>query len=146
MKEKILAINKKATQDYEILEKIETGVVLFGPEVKSIKLGNVNLKGSFAKILRGELWLLGMHVGAYRPAVLENYDPKRSRKLLVQKKEIKKLFGKLQERGLVLVPLRVYLKKNIVKIELGLGKAKKLWDKRELLRKKEIKKEIRRQG
>lgn len=134
---KIVTINKRAFHDYEILERYEAGMVLTGEEAKRARSGQVSLKGSLAKIKDGELWLLGAHFGGTK-------EPERTRKLLMHKREIEKIFGKSQMKGLYLVPLRMYFKRNFLKVELGLGKIRKLYDKRELIKKREIEREIRR--
>jgi len=141
---KALATNKRARFDYEILENFEAGLVLLGYEVKSIKLGNVSLKGSFITIRNGELWLKNTHVSRYKPAgKLPDYDAERDRKLLVRKSELKKLMGKTGQQGLTLVPIRLYTKGNKVKLEFGLARGKKKHEKRELIKKRDIDREIR---
>ncbi len=141
--EKIVATNKKAYHDYFILEKIEAGVVLLGTEVKAIREGRLNLKDSYAMVQAEEAFLLNCHISPYSHGNRENHDPTRSRKLLLHQKEIRKLIGKTQEKGLTLVPLRVYLKRGRVKIELGVARGKKLIDKRETERRKEADREAR---
>ena len=144
-KMKVLATNKKARKNFEILEKIEAGIVLTGPETKSAKEGAVDLSASFAKFLKGELYLVGAKISPYKFASIENYDPERSRKLLLKKSELKRLLGKLQEKGLTLIPLKLYAKKGWIKVELGLAKGKKKFEKREILKQKAIKREIERE-
>lgn len=141
---KILATNKKAFHDFQILEEIEVGVKLIGAEVKSIKSGDLSLKESFVHIEGGELYIKNMHVGAYKPARLEGYDPTRNRKLLANKKEIEKLASKSDQQGLAIIPIKVYLKNNLVKLEIALAKGKKKWDKREDLKAKDIKRDLKR--
>ena len=141
--EKIVATNKKAYHDYFILEKMEAGIVLSGTEVKAIREGRLNLKDSFAIVQDGETYLFNCHISPYSHGNRENHDPTRSRKLLLHRKEIRKLIGKTQEKGLTLVPLRVYLKRGRVKIELGVARGKKLIDKRETTRRKEADREAR---
>lgn len=140
--------NKLAYHDYEILEKYEAGIVLLGHEVKSTKNGQMNLKGSYVTIKHTpqlELFLINAHVSRYKMAgALPEYNPTRSRKLLLGKKEINSLVGKLEQKGLTLVPLRVYTKHNLIKIEIGLAKGKKLFEKKEQKKKKDVEKEIRR--
>ena len=140
---KPLAENKKAYFNYEILDRFQAGISLIGQEVKSIKSGRINLAGSFV-VLRGEeAYLVGANVPAYQPKnAPRDYDPERSRKLLLRKAEIKKLIGKCKERGLTLVPLRVYAIKGRIKIEFGVAKGRKKIDKRELIRKRETEREI----
>ncbi len=143
---KILAKNKKAYHDYQILEKLEAGIVLLGQEVKSIKLGRANLLGSFAVIKEKEPFLLNADIPPYQPKnTPSNYEPQRSRKLLLKKIEIKHLIGKLNRKGLTLVPLKMYTRKGKIKIEIGIVKSKSKSDKRELLRKRVIEKDIRRE-
>lgn len=140
-----IATNKKALYDYEILEKFEAGIVLAGHEVKSIKTGHINLKGSYVTIKAGEVWLINAHISKYKMAgKLLDYEPTRPRKLLLHKKEIKRLTGKLSEKGLTLIPLSVYTKRNQIKVEFGIGKGKKKVDKRESIKKREINRELKR--
>lgn len=141
---KILASNKFASSSYDITDKIEAGVVLTGGEVKSVKAGHISIKESYAKLIRAELWLVGAHITPYQPGQKQSADPLRSRKLLLKKPELKKLIGKLQEQGLTLFPLSVYLKDNYVKIELGLGRGLKEHDKRAKIKAKEVERDIRR--
>ena len=140
---KVIASNRKARFDYEVIGQYEAGVVLIGTEVKSIRAGMVNLKDSHAKFINNELWLVNTHISEYRFGNQFNHDPTRSRKLLLHKKELNKLIGAVKEKGLTLVPLKIYLKKGKVKIELGLCKGKKLHDKRESIQKREMEREIR---
>jgi len=128
---KPVAQNKKAYHDYFILEKIEAGIELFGTEVKSIRLGNVNLKDSFCAVKNGEIFVLGMHISPYEKGNIFNRDPIRPKRLLMHKREIMRLFDKIKKDGLAVVPLSIYLKDSLVKVEIGLAKGKKLYDKRE---------------
>ncbi len=140
-----LANNKKAFFDYEILEKIEAGLALTGAEVKSAKLGRVSLKGSYVSNLGNRLYLTGATISAYQPANQPaDYDATRPRPLLFKKKEISYLIGKIKERGLTLVPLRMYTKKNLIKLEVGLAKGKKKFDKRQQIKQREDERRIRR--
>lgn len=139
---KIIANNKKAYFDYFILEKFEAGIELFGTEVKSIRMGHCSVKESFIKIDKGQMYVLNMHINPYERGNIFNKDPLRVRKLLMHKLEIRKLSSKLQEKGLTLVVLSVYLKSGLVKVEVGLAKGKKNYDKREGLAKKDQKREI----
>jgi SsrA-binding protein len=141
--EKVVATNKKAFHDYFILEKLEAGIVLVGTEVKAIREGRLNLKDSYATIRAGEAFLINCHISPYSHGNRENHDPTRSRKLLLHFKEIDKLIGKTQEKGLTVVPLRVYLKRGRIKVELGVSRGKKLYDKRETERRKEADQEAR---
>lgn len=138
-----MAANKKAFHDYFILEKIEAGIVLQGTEVKSIREGRLNLKDSYAAVRRGEAFLFNCHISPYSHGNRENHDPTRARKLLLHMREIRRLIGKTQEKGLTLVPLRVYLKRGKIKVELGVARGKKLIDKRETERRKEADREAR---
>lgn len=143
----IITTNKRAYHDYEILEKYQAGIKLSGPEVKSCKAGQVNLKGSYA-IVSSSLTplLLGCHIAPYKQAAMvqQNYDPTRSRVLLLSKKEIKTLFGKLKEKRYTLVPLAVINNSGLIKIALGIGRGKKEYEKRESIKKKDIEREIHR--
>lgn len=141
--EKLIATNKKAFHDYFILDKLEAGVSLVGTEVKAIREGRINLKDSYALIRSGEVFLVNCHISPYSHGNRENHEPTRNRKLLLHSGEIRKLIGKTQEKGLTVVPLRVYLKRGKVKFELGVAKGKKLFDKRETERRKEADKEAR---
>jgi len=141
--EKVFATNKKAFHDYAILEKLEAGIVLMGTEVKAIREGRLNLKDSYALIQGEEAFLFNCHISPYSHGNRENHEPTRTRKLLLHQKEIRKLIGKTQEKGLTLVPLRVYLKRGKIKIELGVARGKKLIDKRETERRKEADREAR---
>ena len=141
--EKIFATNKKAFHDYFILEKIESGIALMGTEVKAIREGRLNLKDSYAMVQRGEAFLFNCHISPYSHGNRENHEPTRTRKLLLHQKEIRKLIGKTQEKGLTLVPLRVYLKRGKIKIEIGVARGKKMIDKRETVRRKEADREAR---
>jgi SsrA-binding protein len=136
--EKIIATNRKATHDYFILEKYEAGIVLKGTEVKSIRQGKVNLRDSFARIIKGEIFLMNMHISPYTHGNVFNHDPLRDRKLLMHKKEIARLAGKVAQKGLALVPLSLYFKDGRVKVELALVKGKKLYDKREDIKKRDL--------
>lgn len=140
-----LAENKRAYFDYEILEKYEAGIVLSGQEVKSVKNGRINLGGSYVIIQDNQAWLLNTDIPAYQPKnAPASYDPKHTRKLLLHKSEISGLIGKTKEKGLTLLPLKVYTKGQKIKIEIGLGKSKKKSDKRETIKKREAEREMRR--
>jgi|SRR6056297_646895 len=135
---KVLANNRKARHDYFIEETYEAGMVLKGTEVKSIRMGRINLKEGYAEIQGGEIYLLGVHVSPYEKGNIFNTDPLRPKKLLLNKREIRKLTGYTTQKGLTLVPLRIYLnEKGLVKIELGVGRGKKLYDKRQTIAKKD---------
>lgn len=141
---KLIANNKKAYHDYFILEKYEAGVVLHGTEVKSLRMGQCSIKEAFIRIENGEMFLHGMHVSPYEKGNIFNKDPLRVRKLLLHKNEINKLFGKMKEKGNTLVPLRVYFSDSLVKVEIGLAKGKKQYDKRDDIAKKDQKREAER--
>lgn len=141
---KVLAQNKKANHDYFIDEVYEAGIVLFGTEVKSVRMGKVNLKDSFARIENNEVFLYNMHISPYEKGNIFNKDPLRTRKLLLNRREINKLTGYVTQKGYTLVPLRVYLKHGLVKIELAVARGKKLYDKREDIAKRDAKREIER--
>ncbi len=141
---KTISENRKARHEYFIIESMETGIELVGTEVKSIRLGQVNLKDSWCSIDNGELFIKGMHISPYEKGNIFNRDPVRVRKLLMHRKEINRLFGKVKQDGLTLIPLSVYLKGSKVKIQLGLCKGKKLYDKREDAAKKDAKRQIER--
>ncbi len=139
---KIVTKNKKAYHDYDILETFEAGIVLTGTEVKSIREGRINLKDSYARIKKGEVYLMECHISPYPHGGRFNHEPTRERKLLLKKREIKRLIGKIKEKGMTLVPLKVYFKRGLVKVELGLCKGRKLHDKRAAEQEKTIKREI----
>lgn len=139
-----LTTNKKAFHDYHILEKYEAGIVLSGPEVKSVKSGQINLKGGYIINKADELWLINCHISPYKMALLKDYKPTRDRKLLLNKKEISSLVGKLQSKGLTVLPLSVYTKGSLVKIEIGVARGKKEYDKREIIKKRESDRHIQR--
>lgn len=138
---KLIANNKKAYFDYFIEDKYEAGIELFGTEVKSLRMGKCSIKESFLRIERGEVYVYGMHISPYEKGNIFNKDPLRVRKLLLHKREIMKLSGEIAQKGYTLVPLSVYLKGSLVKVEIGLAKGKKLYDKRETLAKKDQRRE-----
>jgi SsrA-binding protein len=138
---KEIAVNRQAFHNYEILEKFEAGVALTGTEIKSAREGKVNLKDSYGLVKTGEVWLLNCHISPYSHGSYANHDPLRTRKLLLNRSEINRLIGRTTERGLTLVPLRMYLKDGRLKCELALAKGRKTHDKREVERKKTIDKE-----
>jgi SsrA-binding protein len=139
---KTIATNRKARHDYHIDDTFEAGMVLTGTEIKSIRAGRVNLRDSYATLKEGELWLLNAHIAPYDQGAFANHEPRRARKLLMHRREINRIAGKLQEKGFTLVPLRLYLKNNLAKVELGLARGKKQYDKRAALRQKETRREI----
>ncbi|MBI2038113.1 MAG: SsrA-binding protein SmpB [Candidatus Magasanikbacteria bacterium] len=138
-----LAENKKAFFEYEILEKLEAGLVLTGQETKSAKLGQIDLKGTYVTFYDSQPYILNMHINKYKPAgPMPDYDPTHSRRLLLHKKQITYLQGKSVEKGLTIIPLRVYTKGRLVKIELAVAKGKKLYDKRESIKNRDLKREL----
>ena len=137
-------VNRKARHDYFIDETVEAGLVLTGSEVKSLRAGKGQLKDSYARVERGEVWLVNAHISEYGPAAQFGHDPTRKRKLLLHRREIDRLGGKLREKGLTLVPLRIYFKDGRAKVELGLGRGKKLYDKRESIKAREMRREVER--
>jgi SsrA-binding protein len=141
---KVVAQNKKANHDYFIEETYEAGIVLQGTEIKAIRAGKINLRDSFARIQKGEVYLYNAHVSPYEQGNRFNHDPLRTRKLLLHKKQITKLIGETKEAGVTLVPIKVYLKNGFAKVLIGLGKGKKHYDKREDLKSKEAKRDIER--
>lgn len=142
---KLVANNKKAYHDYFIDEKYEAGLVLHGTEVKSLRMGKCSIKEAWVRIQDGEVWVYGMHISPYEKGNIFNKDPLRSRKLLMHKAEIGKLLGKVKEKGITLVPLQVYFKNGRAKLEIGLARGKKLYDKREELAKRDMRREAERE-
>lgn|SRR5699024_6836092 len=138
---KTLAQNKKASHDYFIEETYEAGIVLKGTEIKSIRAGRINIKDAHARVDRGEVQLINLHIAPYEQGNRFNHDPTRTRKLLLHRKEIDKLTGLIQQKGYTLVPLKIYIKNGVAKILLGLGKGKKKYDKREDLKRKQMKRD-----
>lgn len=139
---KVVVQNRKARHDYEILQTYETGIVLVGTEVKSLRAGKTHLKDSYATIEDGELYLYNMHISQYEQGNIYNHDPIRKRKLLMHKQELRKLYARSVERGLTLVPLKLYFKGKVAKIELALVRGKKLYDKRQAISSRDAKREI----
>jgi len=141
---KIIAVNRQARHEYYILETYEAGISLKGSEVKSLREGRVNLKDSFARINKGELFLFNAHISPYSFDQQKGYEPKRTRKLLLHRPEINSLVGRVGEKGLTLIPLRMYFKRGKAKVEIALAKGKKFYDKRETLKRRDAEREIRR--
>jgi SsrA-binding protein len=141
---KIVSENRKAFHDYFIEERIEAGIILTGTEIKSIRNGRVNLKDSYARVDNGEVWVHQMHISPYDQGNRYNHDPLRPRKLLLHRSEINKLAGKVQQQGLTLIPIKIYLKKGLAKVELAVGQGKKNYDKRQALAEREGKRDIER--
>jgi SsrA-binding protein len=142
---KLIAENRKARHDYNIEDTYEAGIVLVGTEVKSLRMGKANLKDSYARIKNGEVFVYQMHIGAYPFAYYNNHDPLRSRKLLLHNYEIKKLYGKVNEKGYSLIPLKMYFKDGKVKLSLALARGKQSHDKREPIRRRDQKRELERE-
>lgn len=140
--QKLIAKNPVARHNYEIIDKIEAGIVLYGTEIKSIRAGKVNLKESYASIKNGEVYIHMMHISPYEHGNIFNKDPLRDRKLLLNKSEINKLIGMIQTKGYTLVPISLYFKNSIVKVELGIGRGKKLYDKRQDIIKREAERRV----
>lgn len=139
---KLIIKNKKAYFHYEILETCEAGLVLLGSEIKSIRNGKASIQEGYARAYQDEFYVYNMDISPYKYAGIQNHEPKRPRKLLLRKREIKRLLGKTQEKGLTLIPLKLYLKNGFAKLELGLARGKKIHDKRAALKKKETQREI----
>jgi SsrA-binding protein len=142
---KLIARNKKARHEFEILDTWEAGLVLQGTEVKALRAGRVNMGDSFGEIREGEAWLCKMHIGPYEMGNRENHDPFRRRKMLLSRREIRKILPRIEERGLTLVPLSLYFKRGLVKVEIGLGRGKKLHDKRDSKAKQDVDRRIARE-
>lgn len=136
--EKNITVNRKARHEYFIIQSFETGIVLTGTEVKALRQGKANLVDSYANVEKGEVWLMSANISAYEQGNINNHEPTRSRKLLLNKNEIRKLIGKVKEKGLTLIPLRLYFKNGKVKVELAVVKGKKVYDKRESIAKRDF--------
>jgi SsrA-binding protein len=144
LEEKNVVTNRRARYEYFVLESYEAGLALKGTEVKALRSGSANLQDGYVMVRRGEFWLVGMHVSPFEKGNINNHDPLRDRKLLLHAKEIRKLTAKLQEKGLALIPLRIYFKRNIAKVEIGLCKGKKSFDKRETIKQRDVERQLRR--
>ncbi len=142
---KVIVSNRRARRDYEITETVECGIVLLGSEVKSIKAGMVSIAEAYAEPVGNEIWLKDMHVAVYPHSGHFGHEPTRPRKLLLRKDEIKRLVGKVSRRGYTLVPLSIYLKRGLIKLELGLGRGKRKYEKRETIKKRDMERDIRRE-
>ena len=138
----VVTVNRQAYHDYFVDETFEAGIALTGTEVKSIREGKVNLRGAYARIKDDEVWLEGVHIAIYEQGTYMNHDPLRPRKLLLHRREINRLVGRIQAKGLTLVPLKLYFKENRAKVELGLARGKKLYDKREAIKERESQREL----
>jgi SsrA-binding protein len=137
-----VSVNRQAYHDYFVDETYETGIALTGTEIKSIRGGKVNLRGAFARVRDGEVWIEGMHIAIYEQGTYMNHEPLRPRKLLLHRRQITHLVGKVEAKGLTLVPLKLYLKNNRAKLELGLCRGKKQYDKREAIKERDVQREI----
>lgn len=143
MPERTITVNRKARHDYDILETYEAGIVLTGPEVKAVRQGKVSLSEAYARVNKGELWLYNMHIAPYDPVLQRNYDPRQPRKLLMHRREIDRLMGLTQQRGLTLIPLRIYFnERGYAKVELGLAKGKRKVDRRREIMEREMQREV----
>ncbi len=141
---KVVGRNRKARHEYEILDTLEAGIVLKGPEVKSLRAGQVSFRDAFARVENGEVWLYSLHIAPYEQANRENTDPERARKLLLRRDEIRRLVGKVEEKGLTLIPLDVYFRRGYAKVTLAVARGRRLYDKREKLKKQTQEREARR--
>ena len=144
MAQKTITVNRKAYHDYHIEESVEAGLVLTGTEIKSIRAGRVNLRDAYARSENGELWMLGAHIAQYPGGNRYNHEPKRPRKLLLHRKQIAELSGAVMRKGLTIVPLKLYLKNGIAKVELGVARGKKAYDKRETLALRDAQRQVER--
>ncbi len=142
--EKVVSTNRKARHEYSVLETYETGIVLTGTEVKSLRLGNANIAEAYAQVKNGEVWVLGMHISPYQQGSYANVDPIRKRKLLLHRKEIRKIIARTGEPGITLIPLRIHFRKNIAKVLLGICRGKRAHDRRDDIARRESERDIRR--
>jgi SsrA-binding protein len=143
--EKTIVTNRKARHEYEIIDQVEAGLVLVGSEVKSLRAGRANLGDAYARVIKGEIWVIGMHISPYKEATVQNHDPLRERKLLLHRSEIKKLTRRIDEKGFTLIPLRLYFRKNKAKLELGIARGKRQYDKKVAIAQKDAKREMERE-
>jgi len=141
---KVVATNRKAAHDYAVLERFEAGIALFGSEIKSIRAGQINIKEGYISIEGKQAWLLNVHISPYDPASQQNHDPLRKKRLLLHRKEILRLLEAQQQKGLAIIPLRIYLKRGLAKAEIGLGRGLKKYDKRQAIAKRDAEMDIRR--
>jgi SsrA-binding protein len=141
---KIVATNRKAYHDYHIIETIEAGIVLTGTEIKSVREGKISLRDGYATVRNGEVWLINVHIAPYSHGNRDNHDPRRERKLLLHRREINRLIGKVNERGWTIVPLRMYLRRNKAKVELALVRGKRLHDKRDTIARRDADRDLQR--
>ena len=142
---KVIATNRKARHNYEITSSVEAGLVLLGSEVKSLRAGKASLVDAYGRIRNGELWIIGMHIAQYKEATFANHEPTRERKLLLHKQEIKKIKRKVEEKGITLVPLKLYFKNNKAKLELGIARGKRKYDKKVTIAKKDAERDMQRE-
>ncbi len=140
--DKVIAVNRAARHDYDILEIVEAGLVLTGTEIKSVREGRVNIKDAYARGAGGELWLYNAHIPKYASASYQNHEPLRTRKLLLHRGQLRDLSSKAQQKGLTIVPLRLYIKNHVAKVELGLAKGRRKYDKREAIAKRDVEREM----
>jgi SsrA-binding protein len=139
-----VAVNRRALHDYEILERVEAGIALTGSEIKSVRDGKVSLQEAYARPERGQVWLQGAHIAEYAPASYQGHEPRRPRRLLLHKRQIRELAAETDQKGLTLVPLRLYLKNGLAKVELAVARGRRQYDKREAIAKKEAQREVER--
>jgi SsrA-binding protein len=144
MPDKTVAVNRRARHEYAVEETLEAGIVLTGTEIKSIRAGRVNLAEAYARIERGEAWLIGAHIAPYEQGNRNNHEPTRTRKLLLHRDQISELVGRTQAKGFTLVPLKLYIRDGMAKLELGVGKGKKAYDKRRTIAERDVRREIER--
>ena len=142
---KVIVTNRKARHNYEIINSIEAGIVLQGSEVKSLRAGNASLVESYARFMKNELWIIGMNIAQYKEATFENHEPMRERKLLLHKNELKKLKRQVEEKGITLIPLKLYFKNHIAKIELGIARGKRQYDKKIAIAQRDAKRDMERE-
>jgi SsrA-binding protein len=142
----VICSNKKARHDYEIVNSIEAGIVLQGTEVKALREGRASLQDAYARFRSGELWLVGLHISPYSKSAMENHEPMRDRKLLMSKQELRKLFRQVEEKGITLIPLKLYFKGHLVKADIALAKGKRKHDKRAAIAERDMKRELDRQN
>jgi SsrA-binding protein len=144
-KSKAIATNRKVRYEYEIIGNMEAGLVLVGSEVKALREGRVNISDAYARVKKGELWIIGMHISPYKQAAFENHEPLRERKALLRKQEIKKLFRRIEEKGVTLIPLRVYFKNKWAKVDLGIARGKRKYDKKETIAQRDAQRDLERE-
>jgi SsrA-binding protein len=142
---RVVTTNRKARRDYEIVNSVEAGIVLKGTEVKAMREGRANLTDTYARFQKGELWVIGMHISPFTKSAVENHDPLRNRKLLLHKRELKKLIRQIKEKGITLIPLKIYFNKHLIKVELGLARGKRKYDKRAAIAERDLKRDLDRQ-